>query len=57
MPWKDCGYLRLSKSGKKINIVIKHDRYVADLKAFKKVLEGQKNYTLIYEPPQIELKR
>jgi hypothetical protein len=50
--WKDRAYLCISKSGKKINVVIKHGRYVADLKAFREVLEGQKNYTLVYEPPQ-----
>jgi len=50
--WKDCGYLCVSKSGKKIVIVIKHVRYVATLEAFNKVLDGKQNYTLVYEPPE-----
>jgi hypothetical protein len=52
MVWKDCGYLCISKSGKKIVIVINHVRYVATLEAFKKVLEGRQHYTLVYEPPE-----
>ncbi len=57
MRWKDCGYLCVSKSGKKIVIVIKHIRYVATLEAFMKILDGKQNYTLIYEPPQKEVKK
>lgn len=51
MVWKDCGYLSLTKSGKKLLVVVKRVRYVVDLDGVKAVLDGKQNYTLVYEPP------
>lgn len=47
--WNDCGYLTISKSGKVLSIVVKHKRYVANLDDIAQVLDGTKNYTLIFE--------
>jgi len=49
MVWKDCGYLALSKTGKKVLIVIKQVHYLVDLKRVQDVLDGKERYTLIYE--------
>jgi len=54
--WKDCGYLALSKSGKKVLIVIKHVRYIVDLQLARDVLDRRQPYTLIYEPEHEEKK-
>jgi hypothetical protein len=51
MTWKDCGYVSFTKKGDRILIVLKHQRYVADLKGVKAVLDGKQPYTFIYEPP------
>lgn len=51
MVWKDCGYLSLTKDGKKVSVVVKHIRYVVNLEEFKEVLDGKRRYTLILEPP------
>ena len=51
MVWKNCGYLTVSKNGKKFSIVVKNKRYVAHLEEVKAVLDGKQAYTLVYEPP------
>jgi hypothetical protein len=28
--WKECGYLSLTKDGKKVTVMVKHVRYVAN---------------------------
>jgi hypothetical protein len=56
MVWKDCGYLSLSKNGESVSVVVKHVRYFAKLEELKDVLEGKKAYTLVFEPPQKEVK-
>jgi len=38
MVWKDRGYLSLSKNGKKVSVVVKHARYMANLEELRKVL-------------------
>lgn len=38
--WKDCGYLSLTKDGKKLSVVIKKVRYFVSLTEAKEVLEG-----------------
>jgi len=50
--WKDCGYLSLAKSGNKVAVVVKCQRYVVGLEEAKAVLEGKQPYTLIYEPSE-----
>lgn len=50
MVWKDCGYLSLTKDGKKVAVVIKHVRYMAKLEELRKVLDGKQSYTYILEP-------
>jgi hypothetical protein len=50
MVWKDCGYLSLTKDCKKVSVVVKHTRYVANLDELKAVLEGKQGYALILEP-------
>jgi hypothetical protein len=56
MNWKDCGYLSLTKDGKKVSVVIKHVRYIANLDELKAVLEGKLNFTDVLEP-LIEVKK
>ena len=51
MTWKDCGYVSFTKKGDRLLIVLKHQRYVADLKGVKAVLDGKQTYTFIYEVP------
>lgn len=51
MVWKDCGYVSLTKDGKKVSVVVKKVRYVAKLEDVKAVLDGKLNYALVYEPP------
>ena len=47
--WKDCGYITLSKSGKVLSVVVKNQRYVANLDETADILDGKRRYTLIYE--------
>ena len=47
--WKDCGYLTLSKSGKVLSVVVKHQRFISNLDEVGDVLDGKRNYCLIYE--------
>jgi hypothetical protein len=54
--WKDCGYLSLTKNGKKVAVVVKHARYVVSLEEAREVLSGKQAYTLIYEPPVLQAK-
>jgi len=51
MAWKDCGYLSFTKKGDRLLIVLKRQKYVADLNGVKAVLDGKQTYTLIYEVP------
>ncbi|MGD0203229.1 MAG: hypothetical protein ABSC20_04905 [Candidatus Bathyarchaeia archaeon] len=44
MVWKDCGYLSLTKDGKKVSVVVKHVRYVA---------KRARNYNFIKRPTYI----
>lgn len=50
MNWKDCGYLSLTKDGKKITVMLKHERYLANKEELKAVLDGKQKFTLILEP-------
>jgi len=50
MKWKDCGYLSLTKKGGSLKVVVKHQTYFVKLDEAKAVLNGEKNYTLVYEP-------
>lgn len=47
--WADCGYLTISKSGKVLSVVVKNQRYVANLDETADILDGKRRYTLIYE--------
>ena len=46
MNWKDCGYLSLTKDGKKITVMLKHERYLANKEELKAVLDGEQKCTL-----------
>jgi hypothetical protein len=46
--WKDCGYLAFTKSKKGVLLVLRHKRYFLKLDEVKAVLEGSKDYTLVY---------
>jgi hypothetical protein len=50
MVWKDCGYISLTKDGKKVAVVVKKVRYMAKLEELRKVLDGKQSYTFILEP-------
>ena len=50
MNWKDCGYLSLTKDNKKITVMVKHVRYLANKEELKAVLDGKQKFTLILEP-------
>jgi hypothetical protein len=50
MVWKDCGYFSLTKNGRKVSIIIKKVRYITSLEEVKDVLDGKRNYALIFEP-------
>ena len=52
MVWKSCGYLSLTKDGKKLRVVVKKILYVAKLEDVKAVLDGKLSYTEIFEPPE-----
>ena len=54
MVWKSCGYLSLTKNGKRVAVVVKRMRYVASLDDVKAILEGKLGYTQIYEPMKIQ---
>ena len=41
----------LTKDKKGILVVVKHVRYYVKLSEVKEVLEGKREYTLVYEPP------
>lgn len=51
MVWKDCGYLSLTKDGKKVSVVVKKVRYFMVLDEVRDVLDKKKDYALIFEPP------
>lgn len=42
MVWKDCGYLSLTKDGKKVSFVIKKVRYIAKLEEVRRLLMVEK---------------
>jgi hypothetical protein len=44
MAWKECGYFSFTKKGDRLLIVLKHQKYVADLKDVKAVLDGKQTY-------------
>lgn len=48
--WHDCGYISLTKDGKNVTVKVKNVGYFVKLAELKEVLEGKKNYVLIYEP-------
>ena len=50
MNWKSSGYLSLTKDGKKVTVMVKHVRYIANKEDLKAVLEGKLNFTDIFEP-------
>jgi len=50
--WKSCGYISLTKDGKKLRVVVKKAKYIANLNHVKDVLEGKLSYTEIFEPPE-----
>jgi len=41
MVWKDCGYLSLTKDGKRVLVVLKRSRYVVSLEEARDVLAGE----------------
>jgi hypothetical protein len=47
--WVDCGYVTISKSGKVLSVVVKNQRYVVNLEEAAEVLDGKRNYTLVFE--------
>ena len=53
MVWKSCGYLSLTKDGRRVAFVVKRRRYVASLDDVKAILEGKLGYTQIYKPLKI----
>jgi acid phosphatase class B len=57
MVWKDCGYVSLTKNGKNLKVVVKHTTYFVKIDEAKKVLEGKKPFTLVFEPPQKEVSK
>jgi hypothetical protein len=48
--WKDCGYISLTKDGKKVRVTVKRQYYIADLEEVRRVMDGKMAYTLILEP-------
>lgn len=52
--WKDVGYVSLTKDGRGLNVVLKHQRYYVKLEEAKFVLDGKVKYTLIYEPETVK---
>ena len=51
MVWKKCGYVSLTKDGKKVSVVVKHIRYVVSLDEVKAVLDGTLGFAGVFEPP------
>jgi hypothetical protein len=51
--WKDVGYFSITKKGIGANVVIKHARYYVKLEEIREVLEGKKEFCLIYEAPAL----
>ena len=47
--WKDIGYISISKKGTVLSVVVKHKRYIVHLDEAREVLDGKRNYALIYE--------
>ena len=45
-------YSARAKDGKKVSVVVKKTRYLANLEELRKVLEGRKSYTFILEPSE-----
>jgi len=54
MNWKSTGYLSLTKDGKKVTVMVKHVRYIANLKELQDVLEGKLNFTEVFEPTEVK---
>lgn len=52
--WHSCGYISLTKDGKKLRVVVKKANFIADLNHVKAVLDGKLGYTEIFEPPEIK---
>ena len=50
MVWKSCGYISLTKDGKKLRVVVRKMKYIANLDDVKAVLDGERSYTEILEP-------
>lgn len=50
MNWKDCGYISLTKDRKNVTVKVKNVGYFVKLAELKEVLEGKKDFILIYEP-------
>jgi hypothetical protein len=50
--WKSCGYISLTKDGKKLKVVIKKQVYIAKLDDVKAVLDGKLDYIEILEPSE-----
>lgn len=51
----DCGYLSLSKSGKVVSIVVKRERYIANLKEARQVAYGARDYTAILKSVEVKI--
>lgn len=52
--WKDCGYVSLTKSKTGVLLVVKHVHYFLKLEEVKAVMNGQRDFTLVYEPEKVE---
>ena len=48
--WEDCGYISLTKDGKNVTVKVKDVGYFVKLVELREVLEGKKDFVLIYEP-------
>lgn len=44
--------MSLTKDGKKVSVVVKKIRYIANLEELRRVLDGRKSYTFILEPSE-----
>jgi len=47
--WEDCGYITISKSGKALSVVVKHKRFISNIDEVRGVLDGERNYCLVFE--------
>ena len=45
-------YSARAKDGKKVSVVVKKTRYLANLEELRKVLDGRKSHTCILEPSE-----